>query len=401
MNNQKLFYYNPTCEIAISNGNVSYMPNKTLAKFEKELTTFPLFFSKSNDYLLVKELPDQKFLNLLKDKGVQIPHFIILSTALENNKLENIELHPWGWSPQTHHIFKPLKEKCSSNFLDQPNAFWKKEHKDLYSRKMALHILQSFLKKNVVKYISTDKIAQICTSINEIEELILKWRQIVIKAPWSSSGRGLQVLRQSQLNDSIVQWINGTLKEQGYVMVEALLNKKYDFALQYYCNGKGKLEFLGPSFFETNSNGQYVGNCIGKIPTEIEAVLNNKLLLEISSGIQNEIENSSIGTNYCGYLGVDCMLFQEENQLQIQPCVEINLRYNMGTLAIFLQKHLHENAKGSFKIHFHPKSFFDDFHLEMEKKHPFVMENGKWKKGYLPLVSPFQKKNFGAYLLLE
>ena len=34
-----IYIYNPTCEIAIANGTLSFFPNKTLSKFEKGDTT--------------------------------------------------------------------------------------------------------------------------------------------------------------------------------------------------------------------------------------------------------------------------------------------------------------------------------------------------------------------------
>jgi len=402
----RIFIYNPTCEIAIANGSLSFMPNKTLSKFESDLDVLPMYFTDKNDVLLVRQLPDQKFLDLLLNAGVSLPKFKLLESALQDQdflRQPKQSLQAWGWSPRIHHIFKPLKQSCSPDFLNQPNAYWKTEHRNLYGRKTALEVLKSFLNKTQNhNYVDQSKIARICTSVSEIEELIREWKQLVIKAPLSSSGRGLQVLRQSHLNDSITQWINGTLKFQGYVTVEALLNKQFDFSLQFYCDGKGNLEYLGPGFFETNSNGQYEGNILGSMPEALQFYLSGSQMAELSSGVSEAITESEISTNYCGYLGIDCMLFTDNlGNMNIQPCVEINMRYNMGTLAIFLDKYLHQDSKGSFKMLFKPKSSFDIFHKEMTKKYPFEMKNGKWSKGYLPLVSPFQNKSFGAYILLE
>ena len=402
----RIFFYNPTCEIAIANGTVSFMPNKTLTQFERDLDVLPMYFANQNDIMLVQQLPDQRFLDILTKAGLTLPEFKLLDIALlDTDFLEKPKdsLHPWGWSPRVHHIFKPFKESCNADFLNLPNAYWKPGHRNLYSRKTALEVLQNFLNRTQSdEYIDRTQIAQVCTSVPEVEDLIKDWKQIVIKAPWSSSGRGLQVLRQSCLNTSITQWINGTIDTQGYVMVEPLLNKQFDFSLQYYCNGKGKFEYLGPGFFETNSNGQYVGNLLGGIPNDLAPYLTDTQLRDLSDGIEQSLKESEIATNYCGYLGVDCLLFIEDSsKIKIQPCVEINLRYNMGTLAIFLEKYIHPGTKGVFKIHFKPKSKFDAFHLEMEKKYPFEMQDGKWLRGYLPLVSPFQNKSFGAYLLLK
>jgi len=402
----KVFIYNPTCEIAIANGTLSFMPNKTLSKFESDLDVLPLYFTDENDVLLVRQIPDEKFLNTLLKAGISLPKFRFLESALQDHNFINLpkqSLQAWGWSPRIHHLLKPFKQSCSEEFLNQPNAFWKNEHRELYGRKNGLEVLKRFLDNSESdKYISENLIAQVCTSIEEIENRIKEWKQIVIKAPLSSSGRGLQVLRKSYLNDSIIQWINGTLEAQGYVTVEALLDKKHDFSLQYFCDGKGNLDYMGPGFFETNTNGQYEGNFLGGMPKYLINDLPKPEMEELSKGISRAIETSDIAMNYTGYLGVDCMLFDDsKGNRKIQPCVEINLRYNMGTLALILDKYLATETIGTFKMIFKPKSTFDVFHKNMEKKYPFEMKDGKWLKGYLPLVSPYQNKNFGAYVLLE
>jgi len=401
-----IYIYNPTCEIAIANGTLSFMPNKTLSKFESDLDVLPLYFTDINDVLLVRQLPDKEFLNILKSADIGLPNFKLLTSALQDNEFVSASknsLQAWGWSPRIHHILKPFKPSCSSEYLAQPNAYWKEEHSDLYGRETALHVLKSFLSKHPDdKYIDQNQIARVCTNIPEIETLIEEWKQLVIKAPLSSSGRGLQVLRYSHLNDSITQWINGTLESQAYVTVEALLDKKYDFSLQYHCDGKGNLDYMGPGFFLTSSNGQYEGNILGGMPECFKTYLSDAQMEELSDGIKVAIEESDLSTNYCGYLGVDCLLFEDKNGImKLQPCVEINLRYNMGTLALILDEYLAPETSGAFKMIFKPKYTFDEFHQEMEKKHPFEIKDGKWLKGYLPLVSPYQNKNFGAYILLE
>ena len=401
-----IYIYNPTCEIAIANGTLSFMPNKMLSKFERDLDVLPLYFTDINDVLLVRQLPDKEFLSLITTAGIRLPKFKVLEEALQDSEFVSARknsLQAWGWSPRIHHILKPFKTSCSSEYLEQPNAYWQEKHRDLYGRETALNVLKSFLSKHPDdKYIAKNQIARVCSNIGQIEKLIEEWKQLVIKAPLSSSGRGLQVLRYSYLNDSITQWINGTLESQSYVTVEALLDKKYDFSLQYHCDGKGNLKYMGPGFFLTNSNGQYEGNILGGMPEHFKAYLSAIQMDELSSGIKIAIEESELATNYCGYLGVDCLLFEDKNgEMKLQACVEINLRYNMGTLALILDRYLAAETKGAFKMIFKPKSTFDEFHKEMEKKHPFEMKDGKWYKGYLPLVSPYQNKNFGAYILLE
>ena len=138
------------------------------------------------------------------------------------------------------------------------------------------------------------------------------------------------------------------------------------------------------------------------MPTEMKEFLSDDKMQQLSEDIKEALISCDIPINYCGHLGIDCMLYRDQNgEMKLQPCLEINLRYNMGILALKLDKHIHPETKGIFKVHFQPKSTFDQFHKEMAKNHPLKWKDGKWFEGYLPLVSFNQNKVFGVYLLLE
>jgi len=401
-----LYIFNATSEMAISNGTVSFMPNKILSRFEQDLDVLPMYYAESKDVLLVHQLPDTQFLKLIEEVGVSIPRFVLFPQALTDHaflKEEKARLQPWGWSPRIHHQLAPFKSQCNQDYLDQPNAYWQTEHKDLYSRKVALACLEHITDNNPSdKYITKDLFPVICTKQAEVEGLQNKWQQIVIKSPWSSSGRGLQVLRKAFINKSVEQALGGVLKTQGYVMVEALVNKQLDFSVQFYADGKGNLEFLGFAFFDTNDNGQYQANYLGYTPDIFDKTLSQEEQEKLAYGLNEALKANQIPQEYCGYLGIDCLLFLDsDGKTRIHPCLEINLRYNMGTIALKLNPYLHSESKGSFNIFADAKSDFVSLNKKMSREYPFEMKDGKWYKGYLPLTSPNQDKVFGAYILLD
>ena len=402
----QIYIFNATCEMAISNGTASFMPNKVLTRFEQDLDLLPMYYAKPEDVILVHQLPDPQFLSFIESKGIRTPRFHLFPQALTDQaflKEEKAGLQPWGWSPRMHYLLAPFKDQCQQSFLAQPNAYWQPKFKDLYSREMALSCLQHFLQNNRSEhYISTDLIPQICTNFSEVEVLQNKWQQVVIKSPWSSSGRGLQILRKAFINKSVEQAMGGVFKSQGFVMVEAFVDKQFDFSIQFYADGNGELDFRGFSFFETNDNGQYQSNILGFIPHELKQVLSPILQEELISGLKEALKTHNIPNEYCGHLGIDCMLFLDtEGITKIQPCLEINLRYNMSVIASHLCQYLHPDAKGSYNIFAESKSDFISFNKRMIQEYPFKMKDGKWFKGYLPLTSPNQDKRFGAYVFLD
>ena len=401
-----LYLFNPTGEMAIANGTHSYQAPRLLQEFESALSSLPAFFAQEQDVLLCPEHPlTNDFVNFWQNIGVEMPQSKNLGDALTDEAfllMKKNELHPWCWSPAIHHQLSTFKEQCSSDFLNQPNVDWKDEFKELYSRKTALKLLSDVIEiKKSGTLLPKQLLPTICNHIEHIEVLVRRWKQIVIKAPWSSSGRGLQVLRHGKLNDAVKQWSSGILKQQGYLMVEPLLDKVLDFAVQFLVK-KGEIEFLGISYFSTNSNGLYQENLIGKLPQMEEAV--RKELFRQLDGLPEllttALAKSEIPEQYEGYLGIDALLFLHEGKLKVQPCLEINLRYNMGTLALRMQELIHSKAKGVFRVFFDPKSTFQDFVKQQKKRFSLLKHDHKAFQGFYPMSSVLNKR-FGAYLLLE
>ena len=103
---------------------------------------------------------------------------------------------------------------------------------------------------------------------------------------------------------------------------------------------------------------------------------------------------------YVGYLGVDMMIYEDESgEFGVQPCVEINLRYNMGIVSIALQRYLQEGVEGVFNIRFSPQA--GEIMQSVEKNrevHPLLMEAGLIVSGYVNLTPVSHESRFVAEL---
>jgi hypothetical protein len=395
-----VYIYNPTCELAIANSQVSFMPNKHLRDFEKSLDILMTVFATDDDIVLVNEKPKANFLGKYKSIGFPSPKYLRMNELLE--KLEAKDLHiedirPWGWSPNIHHVFKDIKSYCCSDFKNSPNYNWREEYKNLYSRKFALDILSSVIEKNREIYLSKSKMAKIFYNVDDIVNEFNKYDAVVLKSPWSSSGRGVQFLRKKTLHDNNLQWIRSVLKSQGYIMFEPLLEKKVDFSVQLFINENSKVEHVGYGYFKTNENGMYDSNMINHSIPNVDV----KNLEILAKDLTELIERSELAKNYRGYLGVDCMLFREGDEIKIHPCLEINLRYNMGTLAIKLEQYICSESKAKFRVYFDPKKSFRIFHEEMLVQNELIVHNNLIKSGYVAMSNPDYDLNFGAYLIVE
>ena len=160
------------------------------------------------------------------------------------------------------------------------------------------------------------------TTVAEVETLLSQHSDMVLKAPWSGSGRGLRWVSHS-LSDHDKSWLLKVVKEQRCAIAEPRWSVQYDFALEYRVEN-GMLSFLGFSLFET-VNGVYRGNRLQSDDTIAHLVgfsTAQRDLLE--TWLQNVIV-----PHYHGPLGVDCIR-DTEGRIHIS---EINLRHTMGLVA--------------------------------------------------------------------
>ncbi len=405
MTEARVFYFNPTCELAVANGSFSYMPPLLLQEMESDLAILPFIFAGVQDFILTPAVPSPEFLLQLENAGFELPHF---STLPELENLPERSIHslcPWGWSPSAHFILKNLKSKCSDEFKSSPVFDWSEDQQRLYERKTSWNFLTNLLlKKRSESFISENKTGRLMTTIEQIEEFLQVHNGVVLKAPLSSSGRGIQIIRKRTLNTSKKQWISGVLKQQHYLIAEPFLDKVADLSFQFLIRNQTEVEYLGFSFFETNSNGQYKGTLINPAlqdlfpDTETSGI--EKMIQSTAQILKTELELSDYCKSYRGYLGVDALIFQENNEINIQPCVEINCRMNMGILALLLAKNVHSESIGKFLLFYGTPGEYKAFVYEQRKCHPLRMVENKLMEGFLSLTEPGNKTKFGAYISL-
>ena len=404
-----IYFFNPTCELAVANGSVNYMAPAQLCKFENELSTLPWILASSQDIILADKVPANQFTDQLETAGFCLPNFLPAESALSDTTFISTKkgfLFPWGWSPVAHKLLSPLKPGCCHEFLNSPVAEWCDVHRELYSRKTALTILQRITNDNHSENIlSSNDLPEICTSHEQIIALQQKWGKVVVKAPWSSSGRGLQILRPNEYNQTNRQVITGYLKQQGFVIVEPWHNKVLDLSFQFFSFGNGKIEYRGLTTFSTDHSGRYIGNYLQLQPPDLTPELKEFLsenLEKVKTVIHQALASSNYSTDYYGWFGVDAIIFRTtDGKLKFHPCLEINCRYTMGAIALSLRSHLAEQSVGEFRITHGKEGHFAQLCEEMTRKEPLITDNGKIVSGFLCLTPTSPKNSFGAYMNMQ
>ena len=399
-----VYIFNPTCDFAIANGSPNWHPNQLLRSMEEDLETLPVYLAEEGDIILLKEEPSSGFIERIDLIGIRNRRFLKMDDLKTWCSPLN-SLQPWGWSPSMHKFFQPLKDHCSDRFKSLPVFNWQNEHKEICSRKFAAGLLKNLTTDLPHEFlIDKSQLPEVCLNRHDIESCIGKWGKIMIKAPWSSSGRGLQTITKIPVHEAVWQRTLSFIGTQGFVMAEPLLEKRLDVAFEFIVKNGTPL-FIGKSYFITDGKGQYQGNYLNGLPELTDPELTGfieKYDELIISSLLEQIGKSTIPEFYEGYLGIDALLFSDrEKKLQINPCLEINLRYTMGILALKLERLISPRKKGILNLFYQPGKTFANYALEMTKKHPMVLIKNKLDSGFFPLTSITDTTNFGAFLLIN
>ena len=157
----------------------------------------------------------------------------------------------------------------------------------------------------------------------------------IFKSPWSSSGRGVFVEKMSEgkCHESTLNRLQGFLSSQGgFVMDRFYEDKVLDFAMEFFVNEDGTVDFLGWSVFHADPNGAYGYNYVESQEELVERIdVDASLLQRLIDYHKTHLAQ----TAYRGSIGIDMLKTADGH---IHPCLEINFRMNMGILALLLEE---------------------------------------------------------------
>jgi hypothetical protein len=285
-----LYIFNPENDMALADGKSGYTPPAQIQQMRRELWWLPQWWAEEKDIVWNGE--DR--LNLSNDTKIL----------------------PWGWSPALSHQLK--QAGVQESLL--PSAEKLEQIRQLSHRQTAVALLQELREQLPLDgHIAGN--STFCHTIEEVKEAVNIYGEAMLKLPWSSSGRGI---RQVKAEDTSL--LRGRWK--GSVVVERFLHKITDFALEFWLDGKGGVEYQGLSLFYTNERGAYLGNWVAPEGQKL-AWLAQYIPLQYLQEIRKWWEERLSHFDYSGPVGIDMMLAQEG----ICPCIEVNWRMTMGLVS--------------------------------------------------------------------
>lgn len=389
--------FNPGHETAVLLGSLNYTAPANVASMTKDLACLPLWYAGPEDLIYMGKEAMGDFIKSLPEELGQFASPFIHDQPYTQEYMAM----PWGLSPHIIHVLRNI-EKKEQITLHTPE--WKAEYKALTSRQGTIECHQLLFNKLPQYALPSPPVT--VNSTHAVEAYLATGkRPVVLKTPFSSSGRGVFWLRETTLTNAERNWINGAIQRQGFVSLEQGLEKTVDFAMEFYSDGAGSICYEGLSIFDTEQKGAYNGNILAsqaELHKELVSIIGEHKLNEIKRTVAETLQ-SVYSHTYKGYLGVDMLLYKRDGQIAIHPCVEVNMRFTMGLVALRLfERYIHPEAKGNFHITFDKEPGLAlKKHNELKEKHPLQFFGGYIKKGYLSLCPISEQTHYRAYILIE
>ena len=391
---KQVLIFNPDNDLALADGGINYIAPAVVRKMADDLAMLPVWYAPADSYVIASPYSNEEFFQAMR-QTFQIDSKLITFPELVG--YGEIDIIPWGWN----HTLSKYLQSFNINLNNSPSTDEIEELKAFSHRRNAVKLLP---KLKVDTHFCGD--SSYLTSIDACQSYITSHPHTLLKSPLSGSGKGLNWCKDD-FTQQIHGWCQRVIHSQGGVIVEPVYCKEMDYAMEFYSDGKGEVSFVGYSFFETSQSGFYEANHLmsdTEIETRLESYVPKIVIHQLRQQLQTELSDL-IGSSYKGYLGVDMMIchFREKPYYRIHPCVEINLRMNMGVVSHMLYKRsVAPTSKGIFKIGYHPaKTGIAAYYKAMTFLHPIQIEDGKVVRGYLPLTPIHPDTQYHAFILIE
>ncbi len=323
-----LHIFNPEHDLALAADSKSFTAPHAGRELRADFSFIPAFWAEQGDLVLVDDI-DLAKQRLLRTGGHIPPvEFITIDqlSASVDSLISNSHfgISPWGWDKSLKY---ELLSKCDALLPYLPDDDRLEAVRQLSSRQWTAAHLQ----KNVLY----------CKSIEEAEDRLKTRQEAVLKAPWSSSGRGIRFYQPG--NKQQMQWVAHIVRCQGGIIIEPRYKRVKDFGMEFEAMDDGSISYCGLSLFDT-VNGNYTGNILSTEEQKVkmmEQYISGDQLEAIRKRLVQRLQKAVKGV-YAGPFGVDMMVYAKDKVSLVHPeygindCVEINWRRTMGHVALSL-----------------------------------------------------------------
>lgn len=235
---------------------------------------------------------------------------------------------PWGWSLNTRRRYQNMG--IAPDRL--PSDEWLEQHRILSGRATDAAYIQALLQEDWGGRLVGHRMQILdLAGFETLQAHPEAEKKLIYKAPWSSSGKGNLPAINGLLPDDERRVLN-ILRHDGHILVDRFYDKAVDFALEFDIQPGGESRFLGYSIFQTAERGRYGGQRVASQDTILQEIGADR-------GLLRDLVNYHLShlplLGYTGPMGIDMMRLTDG---RLHPVVELNLRRNMGILAIEVER---------------------------------------------------------------
>jgi len=372
---KRLYIFNPEHDLSLAAGTSNYQAPESAMFLASDLALLPKWYAETGATVF--------------DRSDIMP---------VDPKKEFESVVPWGWDKSVKRLL--IVNGISESILpsdDKIEAIRQLSHRRTATRAMA------HLRATIGKQYKFPLPAAELHSVEEVKSFAETYDEIVIKSPWSSSGRGVYWTRAS-FSPSLGGWIKRTIEKQGSIMAEVAMDRVMDFAMEFKTEN-GKCEFMGYSLFFTEGQGAYRGNRLMS-NERIEEIVSEWVTKEQLDAVRQELlrfMNSEIAPTYEGYVGVDMFVYRGKEGFMLNPVVEINIRMTMGMLArVLYDKHVAPGSEGMFTIEHKSPGRLMVHHQWQEQNEKMEYDSeGRCVRGYLSLCPVTENSLYRASIQIK
>lgn len=374
-----MYIFNPDNDLALANFKPHFTAPASARKMRHDLSMLPVWYAPKGSKIIVEGEINRGYMCQI-NRWLPLNQSLVFPSEIQYHNPAHII--PWGWNPT---IRRQLIEwGVESETLPTPTYIKMLRH--YAGRQNAVKLLKELKDSNSAfcgESFVFPKIEWLLSYLDHAKA------DQVLKMPLSGSGKGL-VWIKGAITDKQIDWCNRVIRKQGGVVVEPVLNKIQDFAMEFE-KRDGDVYFRGYSLFRSAVSGAYEGNVLlsdDAIEDKLSEFVDREEIRVLKKTLVYQLKKRFLGYN--GILGVDMMICKHDTKptYQIHPCVEVNLRMNMGLVAHRIyERFVHPKATGMFSINFFKQTAeAKKYSLSMEAKHPLVIERDKIKSGFLALT---------------
>lgn len=317
--------------MALAAGKSSYTPPKSIQAMEARMADLPRLWAEPDDEVLTD--------------------WTCSYAELQRRHADMLVPVPWGWSMALKQRLLRFGVPASLMPSDKTLDDWR----ELSNRRFAAQYLQQLLADAAMTPWRHRLVGDTCRYYGQVDSFFQdiatrtegqQAAPLIIKSPWSSSGRGVVVTSEPAACRTRLE---GYMRRQGGFVADRFYHKVLDCALEFCLTHEGEARFLGFSVFEADPHGHYLNHHVEPQPllrSRITSALDfpeADAMLHALVDCHRTLLTTLLGGRYEGPLGIDLLVCEEEKKRRLHPCVEINLRMNMGIVAL-VQQQRHPDA---------------------------------------------------------